>query len=209
MARCLESVHAAVADVEVIVADGGSTDGTAQRASRDALVIPAARGRGAQMNAGARAAGGDVLLFLHGDTVLPPGWADAVGAALDDPSTAGGTFQLRFDVDALALRVYTWFTRVRWRIFHYGDQGIFVRREVFERIGGFREWPLMEDVDLLARLAAEGRVALLPLAVTTSARRFQRHGVIRQQLLNAALVMLFHLGVAPQRLARWYENVHR
>jgi len=95
-------------------------------------------------------------------------------------------------------------THLPFRLFHYGDQGIFVRRATFEALDGFREWPLMEDVDFLARLRRAGRTVIVPLPVTTSARRFARQGVLRQQLRNAALVLLFHLGVPPARLAAWY-----
>lgn len=102
------------------------------------------------------------------------------------------------------LRCYAWCTRVQFRLFHYGDQGIFVRRAAFEALGGVREWPLMEDVDFLARLRAAGRVVLVPLPVTTSARRCMRHGVVRQQLRNAAPVALYFLGLSPTRLASWY-----
>lgn len=196
-------------EVDVVVVDGGSVDDTRLLATRYARVTSASRGRGAQMNAGALAASGDVLLFLHADTVLPEGAFAAIDAALADGGVVGGTFRLRFDRDSPALRLYAWFTRFRWRLFHYGDQGIFVRRSTFEALGGFREWPIMEDVDLLARLDAVGRTALLPLAVTTSARRFERHGVVRQQLLNAGLMLAHFAGVKPLRLARWYENTHR
>jgi hypothetical protein len=125
-------------------------------------------------------------------------------AALADPAAAGGTITLRFDENRPLLRLYALSTRLPFRLFHYGDQGIFVRRSVFERLGGFREIPLMEDVDFLRRLHRAGRVALTPAPITTSARRFVEGGVLRQQLLNIALVAAFELGVAPERLAGWY-----
>jgi len=194
---------------DVVVVDGGSIDGTPRLAASRARVTNAPRGRGVQLNAGARMTSDDVLLFLHADTTLPAGAFAAIDSALVDPEIVGGTFRLRFDHDAVALRLYAWCTRFRWRLLHYGDQGIFVRRATFEALGGFREWPIMEDVDFLARLDAAGRTVLLPLAVITSARRFARHGVVRQQLLNTALMAGYLAGVAPTRLARWYENVHR
>jgi GT2 family glycosyltransferase len=161
------------------------------------------------MNAGARATSGELLLFLHGDTRLAPGALPALRQAMRDPRVVGGTFTLRFEPDTPLLRCYAWCTRLRWRAFHYGDQGIFVRRAVFETLGGFAEVPLMEDVDFLARLARAGRTTLVPHPVTTSARRFHRHGVVRQQLLNVALVGLYSLGVPPARLAHWYEQTSR
>ena len=207
--RCLASVRAQRLPAEVVVVDGGSTDATAALAAPQARVLRGPRGRAVQMNAGARACTGDALLFLHADSALHPHALPALAHALRDPGVAGGTFTLRFDRDSPALRLYAACTRLPGRLFHYGDQGIFVRRAVFERLGGFRALPLMEDVDLLDRLRAHGRVALLPYPVTTSARRFARHGPVRQQLRNVALVGLFLMGVSAERLAGWYENVSR
>jgi len=202
---CLGSVGVQAGHVETIVVDGGSTDDTSAIAEASgATVLRSPRGRGTQLNSGARAAFGEILLFLHADTVLHPGALSGVRAALADKSVVGGTFTLRFDCGEPLLRVYAYCTRFPFRLFQYGDQGIFVRRATFEAVGGFREWPLMEDVDFLSRLRAAGRTVIVPLPVTTSARRFARHGVVRQQLRNAALVLLFQLGVAPVRLATWY-----
>lgn len=207
---CLASVWSQPHDGEVIVVDGGSDDATAVLATPLATaVVPSVRGRAAQMNAGARTATGDALLFLHADSRLAPGAFDALHEALADPAVVGGTFTLRFDVDDPLLDFYAWCTRFPLGVFRYGDQGIFVRRATFDALGGFPELPIMEDVDFLARLRRRGRTALIPLPVTTSARRFERLGVVRQQLLNAALVGLYALGAPPERLARWYENVHR
>lgn len=201
---CVASARAQPGDVDVVVVDGGSADGTPGIAAGHARVVSSARGRGRQLNVGARAADADVLLFLHADTTLHPHAIAGVHAALADPRVVGGTFTLRFDVDSPLLRFYAWWTRFGLRLFHYGDQGIFVRRTIFDALGGFREWPLMEDVDFLARMRDAGPSALVPLPVTTSARRFARHGIVRQQVRNAVLVALFHLGVAPARLAAWY-----
>lgn len=206
---CLESVLAQTGGVEAVVVDGGSTDATVEIASRYAPVHGAGRGRAVQMNTGARATAGDVLLFLHGDTVLHPDALPALRRALADPSVAGGTFTLRFDSGHPLLCFYALCTRLPYIAFRFGDQGIFVRRPVFERMGGFRELPLLEDVDFLRRLRREGRVAVVPRPVTTSARRFRSRGILRQQLLNGAILAAHSLGVSPERLARWYGGARR
>ncbi len=204
IADCLRSIASQQGPHEIVVVDGGSSDATPALARPYAAVVAAPRGRAAQMNAGARRGDGEVLLFLHADCRLPAAALAALRGAMDDPGAVGGTFTLRFDMERGLLRLYAFFTRFKPRLFHYGDQGIFVRRAVFERMGGFAELPLMEDVDFLRRLRREGTVLLLRERVTTSARRFLRRGIARQQLLNAALVLFYHLGVAPAVLARWY-----
>ncbi len=201
---CLASITVQAGEHETIVVDGGSTDGTQEIARGDAALLGAPPGRSRQMNAGARAATGEILLFLHADSILDAHAFRYLRRSLSDPSIVGGTFTLRFDTDRLLLRAYAAFTHFKPRLFHYGDQGIFVRRSTFERLGGFADIPLMEDVDFLRRLRHAGTVALLPCPVTTSARRFLTRGLIRQQALNASLVALYALGVSPRVLARWY-----
>ena len=185
IARCVRSATEQPGEVELLIVDGGSTDGTPEIARELSRVVGSDRGRAVQMNTGARQTTGEVLLFLHADSRLHPEALRDLRRTLRDPRVVGGTFTLRFDADRPLLRFYAWTTRLPFRLFHYGDQGIFVRRRVFERLGGFEEIPLMEDVDFLRRLRGEGRVALVPRPVTTSARRFQERGVLRQQLLNA------------------------
>ncbi len=203
---CLRSVHVQPGPWEVIVVDGGSVDGTPQVAETAARVTSASRGRALQMNAGARLATGDVLLFLHADSLLPAGAFTQIRQLLSKPSVAGGTFTLRFDAERVMLRFYAFFTRFRFFLFHFGDQGIFVRRSVFEAMGGFAEIPFMEDLDFLRRLRKFGSVALSRAAVTTSARRFLQRGVVQQQLWNIALVSAYLLGGRPQALARFYAR---
>jgi rSAM/selenodomain-associated transferase 2 len=206
IAACVRSVTEQPGGAEVIVVDGGSTDGTPAIALPLATVICTGRGRVVQMNAGARRSSGEVLLFLHGDSALHPEALAHVRRAFEDPQIAGGTFTLRFDSNHPLLRFYAFLTRFRFRYFHFGDQGIFVRRSVFERLGGFKEIPLMEDLDFLRRLRSTGRVALIPRPVTTSARRFLERGLVRQQLLNVALVTAYAFGTRPERLVRWYNS---
>lgn len=194
-------------DVQITIADGGSTDGTWDLAGRFPVRrLRAPRGRAAQMNAGARGATGDLLLFLHADTLLPPGAFRRVAATLAEPDVAGGSFRLTFDRIDPCLAAYAFFSRINHPLFTYGDQALFLRRELFARLGGFREIPIMEDVEIQRRLRREGRFVKLPEAVVTSARRFMDVGPIRQQLLNLALVGLYHLGVAPDRLKRLYAD---
>jgi rSAM/selenodomain-associated transferase 2 len=156
------------------------------------------------MNAGAAAATGEWLLFLHADSTLPPGWMEAI-TRLDD-AVIGGWFRFALDDPAWQARVIERLTA--WRVARlrlpYGDQGFFVRRRTFEAIGGFRELPLMEDVEFVRRLVRAGRVAELPLRLRTSARRWRRSGWFRRSLKNLLLVSLYFLGVNAERLARWY-----
>jgi rSAM/selenodomain-associated transferase 2 len=203
---CLRSVVSQQGEFEIIVVDGNSIDRTAEIAKRHASVIITERGRALQMNAGASKARGEALFFLHADSTLHPGALTELRRVLEDPQVVGGTFTLKFDSNKFPLNLYSFLTRFKPRFFHYGDQGIFVRRTVFDCLEGFKELPLMEDVDFLRRLRATGRVALIRLPVTTSARRFLEHGLVRQQLLNGFLVALYLLGVKPETLSRWYRN---
>ncbi len=208
LTRCVASVRAAIAQCEIIVADGGSRDGTLATARSlagvRALVAP--RGRGAQLNAGAAAATGDVFLFLHADTRLPADAGSLVTSALTDPGVVGGSFLLGFDSPHPLLRLSSLASRLNRSWSTYGDQGFFFRREIFERLGGFAPLPLFEDVDFQSRVRQLGRCVKIQRPVTSSARRFLRVGIARQQLINAALVTAYHLGASPHWLARWYER---
>jgi len=196
-------------DYEVIVVDGGSQDGTAELASRYVRVISAERGRARQMNAGARVAQGNVFLFLHADCRLPQGAIEAIEAALADLSCVGGCFTLALDEDGAVYRLLAFLARVRmWLTGRMtGDEGIFVRREVFERMGGFPDIPLMEDWEFSARLRAYGRVRRLPLKIIASARRWREWGIWRTFWLMQKLKLLYALGVPPAELRKLYEDV--
>ena len=194
--------------VEMLVVDGGSDrrldDLTSARP--DVRLLRSQPGRGRQMNAGAAAATGAWLLFLHADSTLPPGWVEALAAVA--PGVGGGWFRFALDDGAWQAR---WLERaVAWRVrflrLPYGDQGYFVRRELFAALGGFDQIPLMEDVAFVRRLVKAGPVAELPLPLVTSARRWRADGWLRRSARNAALVSLYVAGVPPARLARWYER---
>lgn len=201
-----QSLASLAEPLEIIVADGGSTDGTAELARAYGWqVVSAPRGRGSQMNVGARLATGEVLLFLHADTHLPAAAVTEIAAALADAQVSGGNFNLAFAGTSRAARWLTWlYPYLRLGGMCYGDSAIFVRRSVFEDLGGYREFPLFEDVDLFRRLRRAGRFVRVPATATTSARRFEgRFG--RTFALWACLQVLYWLGVAPQRLARFYR----
>ncbi len=193
---------------ELIVSDGGSADGTAQIAARHARVITAPSGRAAGLNAGAAAASGNILLFLHADTRLPPGALTAIRQSQADPSSVGGRFRVRLDNPALPFRVVGASINLRDKLLggFTGDQAVYVRRSVFRRLGGYAPVPLMEDLDFARRLTRAGRVARLPLAVTTSARRWERQGLARTIVRMWTLRALYYAGVSPQSLAPHYPD---
>lgn len=207
-ARIAEAVASAGAEgVEVLVVDGGSSDGTPEKArAAGACVLESTPGRARQLGVGAEAARGDVVLFLHADTRLPRGWDGAVRSALADGSKAGGAFRLRFDDRRLALRMIEWGARLRVLLFGlpYGDQALFVRREVLETMGGVPRVPIMEDLDLVRAMKRRGGLALLRLPVTTSARRYRAGGPLRTMLRNGLGAVGWALRVDRQRLADWY-----
>ncbi len=200
---------AAAAGVEVLVVDGGSRDDTVARARRaGARVLEGARGRARQLDAGARAASGDVLLFLHADTVLPSHYEVAVAEALRDPGVAGGAFRFRFDRRSLTLRIVEWGARLRVAIFHlpYGDQALFLRRAVLEALGGEPQVPIMEDLDLVRAIRRQGRLALLASPATTSARRYEARGALRTMLRNWVAAAAWAMGADRARVAAWYRR---
>jgi rSAM/selenodomain-associated transferase 2 len=198
--------------IEVIVADGGSLDGTPELARPWAdQVLQGPRGRARQMNAGAAAARADSLLFLHADTTLPAGALTAVRAALGDGGPGRGAAWGRFDVAIdgrsrlLPLVAALMNRRSRWTGIATGDQALFMRRSAFEAVGGFPDQPLMEDVEISRRLKRLGRPACLALRVRTSGRRWDQRGAWRTVWLMWRLRALYWLGASPERLARMYR----
>lgn len=204
ISHCLQCISCQGFPCEVIVVDGGSRDGTPELVAPPAKLISAPRGRASQMNAGARLASGDILLFLHADTILPPGGLHCLTEALAKRAAPGGSFRMRFEPSSPLLDFFAWWTRFSLRLLHYGDAGIFVRREVFEGLGGYADLALMEDLDLWLKLLRRGRPLVLPLAAVTSSRRFLKRGALRQQALNVGLTLLWLLGANDRRLGGWY-----
>jgi rSAM/selenodomain-associated transferase 2 len=195
---------------EIIVVDGGSGDGTPDRAAALAdHVLSGPRGRAAQMNLGAAQAGGDVLLFLHADCSLEDGAAAQAERLLARRGVVAGCFRMTVEAPGLGFRLIDAAATARVRLtgIAYGDQGLFVRREVFARVGGFPPLRLMEDVFLSLRLRRLGRLAVAPARIFVSPRRWQRQGLVRQTLRNWTLTALAAAGVHPDRLARFYPAV--
>lgn len=207
IARAVASV-ATGAD-EVLVVDGGSSDGTPEKARAvGAHVLPSSPGRARQLGVGAEAASGDVVLFLHADTRLAEGWDRAVRRALVDPGVAGGAFRFRLDDRAWRLRWLEWGTWLRVVVLSlpYGDQALFVRREVLDAIGGVPQVPIMEDLDLVKRVRRHGRLARLSLPATTSARRYREAGALRTALRHLVAASAWALGRDRERIAAWVRR---
>lgn len=205
-----EAVRSARApQVEVVVVDGGSEDATRERARMaGARVLASGPGRARQLRAGAAATDAEVLLFLHADTRLSPGWDAALRRALEDPAVSGGAFRLRFEGAGPALRVLEWGARLRahWAGLPYGDQALFVRRRILEEMGGVPQVPIMEDLDLARGIRSRGRLVLLPIPVCTSPRRYRQGGVLRTWIRNAVALAAWRLGVDRERVAVWYRR---
>jgi rSAM/selenodomain-associated transferase 2 len=193
---------------EVIVAEAGSDDSTrAITASCRCQLVGSPRGRAAQQNAGAAAATGNVLLFLHADTWLPPGAIDQIRSAIRDPRIVFGAFEQRIEAPGWRYRLLERGNTLRAKRFRlpYGDQGIFVRRSTFLATDGFPHVRLMEDVLLMRRLARHGRPAILPGPLMVSPRRWEKHGIARQTARNWFLLAAHSFGASPDWLARYYQ----
>ncbi|OFV98723.1 MAG: hypothetical protein A3H94_05460 [Acidobacteria bacterium RIFCSPLOWO2_02_FULL_60_20] len=204
LAKCLP---ARSKDVEVIVVDGVSCDGTTEVAAAEGCkVCVSAPGRARQMNAGAKIASGEIFLFLHADTRLPEDWPVYVHRTLSEPGIVAGAFRLKMDAPMRGLRMIERMANWRsacWQL-PFGDQAIFLRADGFRAVGGFPEVPIMEDVELIRRLRKQGRIGIAPVPVVTSARRWVKKGVWKTTLLNQAYLAAYYLGVPPSRIHDWY-----
>ncbi len=202
-------------DFEVLVAEGSSTDRTAEIVRKLAGAYPhplhlveSVRNRAVQLNQAAKRAGGDSLLFLHADISVPAETVEAVELSLRDPAVIGGNFQIVFEGDTFVESFFTWCYRVR-RPFgiYYGDSGVFVRREVFERLGGFKPIPIMDDYEFVRRMERAGRTVCLEPPMLVSDRRWRVQGLLPTLISWVWIQTLFSLGVPAEHLARWYAPV--
>lgn len=196
--------------IEIIIVDAGSEDNTlecAQSLGVKTLISPQP-GRAAQMNFGATQATGDILLFLHADTQLPPDYDRLIREALAQPGVIAGAFHLGIDSPEMSLRLVEKMVSLRSRFLQlpYGDQALFLNRETFINCGGFPDLPIMEDFEFVRRLKRQGKIVLVPASVTTSARRWQKLGVFKTTIINQIVVLGYFLGVSPQQLRYWYRQ---
>jgi rSAM/selenodomain-associated transferase 2 len=205
---CIESLRQDGSVCEIIVVDGGSSDRTVEITGNipDVKIVSSGKGRGVQMNAGAFEAGGDVLVFLHADTVLEKGWLLAVEKTLVQSDVAGGAFTFAIDGPAFKWRLVEQWVKLRCFLFRlpYGDQAVFVRKEVFNILGGYKDIPLMEDVEFVGRLKKAGKLIILSHKALTSGRRWLKNGILYNSLLNQYIMILYRLGISSHRLARIY-----
>jgi rSAM/selenodomain-associated transferase 2/rSAM/selenodomain-associated transferase 1 len=194
---------------EIIVVDGGSQDGTADIAeSLGAKVLRTSPSKAAQMNAGAAIAGGGLLLFLHADTRLPENFEECVLAAASQDGFCAGAFSLAIESQSKSLRLIEQIANWRSRFLQlpYGDQALFVSRGLFQEVGGYPDYPIMEDFELIRRLKQKGKITILAQSVRTSPRRWQNLGIFRTWLLNQLIIVAYFLGISPRRLAQWYRR---
>jgi rSAM/selenodomain-associated transferase 2 len=196
-------------NAEIIVADGAQDCGTiAAITDPDVMRLAAAKGRARQMNAGAAVAKAPILLFLHADIQLPLGALEQILAALKDNKYVGGAFEIAYDSKSFLMRLVAMRSNFRCRISRipYGDQGIFIRKEYFERIGGYLEIDFLEDVDLMRRIKRDrGKICILKSRIVASPRRWEKEGLLYTAIRNNIVVSLFHFGVHPNKLAKFYK----
>lgn len=196
-------------ELEVIVVDGGSEDETVAIAeSFGYKVLTSPRGRSIQMNAGAAIATGSILLFLHGDTILPANFPVMIITTIEKPGIVGGAFELAIDAKIRGIRFVEKMVNWRSHFFSlpYGDQAIFIKSEIFNQIGGFTIQPIMEDFVFIQQLKKVGRISIIPTPVITSGRRWQQLGVLKTTLINQLMILGYYLGISPEKLAAFYRK---
>ena len=212
--QLIDHLHSLKADKdrEIIVVDGSPERDTLEAIhSEQATKIVSEQGRAQQMNAGATVAKGEVLIFLHVDTELPDGAFTKIASVMKQGAYVGGAFTLGIKSDKFVYRVLEYWVSIRCRLTRipYGDQAIFIRRNYFEKIGGYSDIPLMEDVDLMRRIRVGGdKIYIIPDRVATSARRWEQEGFMYVNLRNTAQLILYYLGFSPKTFARLYKNIN-
>ncbi|MTJ48080.1 TIGR04283 family arsenosugar biosynthesis glycosyltransferase [Dolichospermum sp. UHCC 0259] len=195
--------------IEIIIVDGGSKDETLSIAkSLDVKVMISPPGRANQMNMGAMVASGEILVFLHADTRLPTNFEQMIRTTLAKPGIVAGAFTLRINAPDWGLRLVEF--GVKWRShlwqMPYGDQAIFLTKDVFQRVGNFPQIPIMEDFELMRKLKALGKIHLLPTPVITSPRRWLKKGIIQTTLWNQIIVIAYLIGISPTQICNWYSS---
>ena len=196
-------------DIEIIVVDGDDAGSTINEVTDlKAIKLTASRGRALQMNAGAMSAKGEIILFLHADTLLPRNAFTLIREALTKKGIVAGAFDLGFESKRRIFAITELYVALRTRLTRvpFGDQAIFIKRDYFERVGGYRDIPLMEDVELMTRIRRCGdSITIIPHKVRTSPRRYERDGVLYCTFRNLALQILYAWGVPPEQLMKWYR----
>ena len=197
--------------VEIIVVDGTQDCGTIAVINDSQITrLAGPKGRAKQMNVGSAVAKGRVLFFLHADTILPPGALEKISDVMEAPKYVAGAFEIEYDSESPMLGFIAWRSNLRCRVTRipYGDQGIFIRKAYFERIGGYREYDFLEDVDLMRRIKRDGgKICILKSQLRVSSRRWEKEGFFYCMIRNQIMVTLFHFGVHPNKLARYYRKI--
>ena len=209
LSTTLQSIHRDKS-IELILVDGGSSDATIHIAKKHgAKVISAPKGRGIQLNQGAGASTGDILLFLHADTIVCPDFANLIRNTIADERCAAGAFSLQIDNPHFSFTIISYLANMRSRLFSmpYGDQGIFISRALFSKSGGFPEVPIMEDFIFVKNAQKFGKIVILPEKALTSPRRWHNIGIIRTTIINQIIVFGYKCGVKLTTLAMWYQRL--
>ncbi len=206
IASCIGSINKNRDDIEIILSDGGSLDKTIEKAMHYSVkIVSSDFGRGVQFNRGAKYASGEILLFLHADTLLPKNAFKILDNYFSSKKTQIGSFRLAFNTRDKALGLYSIFSAIDSIFTRFGDQCIVVRRNFYDRLGGFKDYPLFEDVDFFRRARRLTKILSFPFNVVTSSRRYKSNGVIKQQICNGWYIIQYLLGVSPFKLADKYN----
>ncbi|UCH64847.1 MAG: TIGR04283 family arsenosugar biosynthesis glycosyltransferase [Ignavibacterium sp.] len=199
--RILDSLNGFDEDFEVIVADGGSKDDTINIARKHSVILCSSeKGKGLQLIKGVEGSSGDILVFIHADTFLPKNAFKLINEYMINRGCEIATFRMKFDDKGLLFKIYSWFTRFDSVFTTFGDQGVIITKNFYEEIGGFPEFSIFEDVELLRKARKKTRIVKLPACVTTSARRLKKNGVVLTQLLNAIYILRYFSGTEPSKI---------